>query len=87
MEENFDDFPTLKESLESIEKLMKHYWPVYDETKYKNIEEFTEKTFSKVSEEFRILPNMILPIRCKDFDFSLFRVRELSTFQDINFFF
>jgi len=86
MEENFDDFPSLKESLVSIENLKKYNWPIYDETKYESIEKFTEEIFSKVFQEFKILPNIVLPTKCKDFKFGLFRVRELSTFTDINIF-
>jgi hypothetical protein len=82
-----DDFPTLENSLDAIENLNKCEFPTYDKEKYSTNEDYINAVFSIIEKEFKIAPpNLLIPFKGKDFNFNLFRVRELSTFTDLDIF-
>ncbi|WP_055445514.1 hypothetical protein [Lacinutrix himadriensis] len=81
------DFPSLENSLKAIKKLNKSEFPFYDKEKYPKKEDYINEVYSIIQKEFLISPpNLLLSTKCKDFNFNLFRVREYSTFTDIDMF-
>lgn len=87
MEEDFvKQLPTLEESILSIKKLENYNWPKFSEFKNQNIEEFKEKIISIIHKEFKFQPSTLKPFTCNDFKINLFRVRELSTFTNVDIF-
>lgn len=86
MKDDFlEKFPTLEESLLSIEKLKNFNWPKFNELD-NNIESFKKKIFSILQEKFNFQTSTLIPNKCKEFNISLFRVRELSTFTNVDIF-
>tara|TARA_R110002126_G_scaffold290980_1_gene449771 strand:- start:841 stop:1815 length:975 start_codon:yes stop_codon:yes gene_type:complete len=80
-----NDFPSLEDSLKAIENLKKSEFPIYNKEKYPKKEDYINEVYSIIEKEFKISPpNLLLPTKCKDFNFNLFRVREHSTFTDVD---
>jgi hypothetical protein len=81
------DFLPLEDSLKAIENLKKSEFPVYNKEKYPKKEDYINEVYSIIEKEFKTSPpNFFLQKKCKDFNFNLFRVREYSTFTDIDMF-
>lgn len=87
MSDILKDFPSLEDSLKAIENLKEFKFPVYNIEKYQKNEDYIKEIFSIIEREFKLLPpNLLIPLKCKDFNFNLFRVREFSSFSDIDIF-
>ena len=87
MEEDFlEQFPTLEESNLSIEKLENFNLPKFNKFENQSIEEFKKEIFSIIHKEFKFQTSALQPQKCKDFKFNLFRVRELSSFTNVDIF-
>ena len=85
MSEEFKDFPSLEDSLKAIKNLKDYKFPDYDPVKYLKREDYIKEVFSVIEKEFKLLPpNLLMPLKCNSFNFDLFRVRELSTFTDLD---
>lgn len=84
MRENFIDFPQLEKVIKSIQNLSNVSFPKYK--KNSNVEEYVKKIETIILNEFDILPNILNLIKPKVFNFGIFRVREISTFSNINLF-
>lgn len=84
MEENYSKFPTLSEANRAIKNLKSVDWPKFDESE--NIEAYIAKVESIFFQEFKVLPNMLKLFESKSFPLSFYRVREFSTFTNINLF-
>lgn len=87
MDLNFlKDIPSLENSILSIKKLEEFNWPKFSEFESKNIEEFKKIIFSILDEEFKIQRSALKPHKCRDFNIKFFRVRELSSFSNLDIF-
>ena len=84
MKEDFTDFPNLSQVRESISKLIEIGFPKYE----KNIEvnSFVKNISKLLTNEFGILLNTFQYLKNKDFNFSIYRVRELDSFSNLNLF-
>lgn len=87
MSDLLNDFPSLEDSIKAIENLKEFDFPKFDKNIYSKYNEYINEIFAIIQKEFKILPpNLLMPLKCKDFNFNLFRVRELSTFTDLDIF-
>jgi hypothetical protein len=84
--DSLNDFPTLEESIKAIQKLEKYKFPEFKESDNQNINEFKKNVFAPIDKEFKIYPHLLQPQKCNEFNLSLFRVRDLSTFTNPDIF-
>lgn len=84
MSEEYSKFPKLNKAIQSIERLKKIEWPIYE--KGTNIREFIKSIEKIIYSEFEIFLNVIQPIRINEFKLQFFRVREFSSFTNPNIF-
>jgi hypothetical protein len=84
MNENFDNFPKLKQAKESIERLKEVEWPKI--SSFKNADNFIKKVEQIIFQEFEIFPNILKLLKPSDFTLPIFRVREIKSFTNINLF-
>jgi len=75
-------FPTADEVKSKIEKLKNITWPKYNTTD--NLDTYIKEISNLLTSEFNTLPDLVELLKASEFGFRLFRVRELSTFNDIN---
>lgn len=84
MPEDYSKFPTFNKAVQSIDRLSKVDWPIYEEGA--NIDEFVKSIDKIIYSEFDIFLNIIQPVKISDFKLQFFRVRELSSFTNPNVF-
>ena len=77
---------TLENSIKAKNKLQNFIWPKFGEFENTNIKKFKKKIFSIIYKEYKVQRNTIKNHKCKDLNLSFFRVRELSSFTDLNAF-
>lgn len=84
MQEDYLNYPTLKEANEAIEKLKKVDWPIFKEDIF--IDDYIESIQKIIFNEFKIIPNLLRLFKPNKFPLAFFRVRELDSFTNINLF-
>jgi hypothetical protein len=75
-------FPTADQVRSKIEKLKTIDWPAYNSSD--NLDDYVKRVSKIFTEEFNTLPDVAEFLKIKEFGFKLFRVRELSTFDNID---
>jgi hypothetical protein len=75
-------FLTADEVATKIEKLKRVNWPKYNATV--SLDDYIEQVSDFLTEAFNTLPDVVEFLKASQFGFKLFRVRELSTFSNIN---
>ncbi|NBW27292.1 MAG: hypothetical protein EBR38_01810 [Flavobacteriaceae bacterium] len=84
MEQDYSNYPTLKEANVALEKLKVAEWPVFKENI--SVDDYIESVQKIIFSEFKILPNLLTLIKPSKFPLGIFRVRELDSFTNINLF-
>lgn len=79
-----ENFLTLEDAKLAIEKLKSYCWPVYREGE--DVDEYVKNIFDIITSEFGKYPNFLLPLKPKNFNFRIFRVREVSDSVNLNLF-
>ena len=79
---NIIDFPTKDKVISSIERLNAIDFPKYKGKT--NVDSFVENITKMLTSEFGIILNTLKPFKQKDFKLSIFRVREMDSFSNIN---
>src|SRR6218665_852665 len=79
-----ETFLTFEEAKSAIEKLKSCSWPEFKEDD--DVDEYVKSIFEIITSEFKKYPNFLLPLKPKDFNFGIFRVREVSTNVNLNLF-
>jgi len=81
---DLEKFPSYKDTIKYIERLKKLEWPKFE--KSDNVDEFVKKVQAIIQTEFEFLPNIFKFIEHKNFNLPFYRVRELSSFNNIDLF-
>lgn len=82
MDQEYLDFPTYKEAIDSIEKLENISWPQFAE--FENLNQYKKKVEEIIFQEFNIIPDGLRLLKTEDFNLSIFRVREVSSISNID---
>jgi hypothetical protein len=78
------EFPNLSKVRKAIKKFEQLKWPELEEGQ--DIDEFVKEFDKIITSELGLIMNYLMPLKHKDFSFGIFRVRELSSFDNINLF-
>jgi hypothetical protein len=78
------NIPSSDQVAKSVEKFKDFNWPQFDLKD--NVDEHIKNVIGLITQEFQHILDYVQPISHKDFNFNIFRVRELSTFKDYNLF-
>ena len=78
------DFPNLAKVRKAIKKFQLLKWPEYEEGQ--DINEFVKEFDKIITSELGGIYNFLMPLKHKEFSFRIFRVREVSSFNNINLF-
>jgi hypothetical protein len=84
MSVDIEDFPRFSDAKASIERLQKVTWP--DVSEFSNAKDFLKKIDKIIFNEFKVLPNYIKTFKPSQFPLSIYRVREVNAFSNINLF-
>lgn len=76
------EFPTLEEVRKRIESFNQSDWPEFELAD--NVQEYVEKVSKLFTKEFNVLPDIIQFEPIDKLGFRFFRVREVSTFKNID---
>ncbi|HFG0472300.1 RES domain-containing protein [Flavobacterium psychrophilum] len=81
---NYKEIPSLNKVQRALRKFEKTEWPIYEEGK--DINKFVEEVSKIITSELGIFMNYLMPLKHKEFTFSIFRAREVDSFKNIDLF-
>lgn len=82
MTNEFENYPTEKQAIKSIERLKKIEWPKYIQGD--DVYEYISQIENEIFKEFPIIPNFFRELEFSDFNLKIFRTRAVDSIRNIN---